>query len=688
MSAPTPPSAPPPTAPASDHFSRALRLTVLVPLARLRFLFILGAIGLVIVKWDDLVARYEKYVRPAAGADVADPDHEYFCPMHPAIVRDNKKDKCPICSMPLSKRKKGDAGGGEALPAGTVARVQLSPYRITLAGVRTAPVEYLTLSREVTTVGTVEFDEQTLKAVSARVKGRIDTLRVNQTGQMVHAGDALAELYSPDLVVTVQNLLDAREAKNAVGEKLARDRLKLWGIDDAQVEEIAKAGKPITHLTIRSPIKGRAHVLKKYVREGQYVEEGAALFDVADLSTVWVQAQLYEDDIAFLPAGGHDPDTGKPDFDLPVTATTRAFPGKPFTGTLSFLFPHVDAETRTLTVRFTVPNTDHELRPGMTATVTLKLDHSLLLKTPAGAGLRMRDGKILAVPETSVIDTGARKVVYRQTLPDTFDGVAVELGPKLTAANGAVYYPVLSGLSEGDRVVTAGSFLIDAETRLNPALGSTYIGGSSGGKSGGAVVRPTTPEDKDTKAVAGLGLLPPDERKIAAAQVWCPVQRDRLGVMGKPVKVKTPDGRPLYVCCEVCRAEAEANPAEMFNRVEELKRARRLSAPPSADPTMPTPPVPAPTAPALTGERLAKVVAGLDKLTPDERKRAVAQRLCPIQGKPLGLMGKPVELPLNGGTVFLCCKACEDDAKADPKGTLKKAEVFKKLPPILPGDKP
>ncbi len=682
MSAFTPPNAPISFASGSGRFNRAFRLAVLVPLARLRFLFILGVIGVVIVKWDDLTARYEKYVRPAAGADASDPDHEYFCPMHPTVVRNTNKEKCPICFMPLSKRKKGESGG-EALPAGTVARVQLTPYRITLAGVRTATVEYHALTREVTTVGTVEFDERSLKGVSARVKGRIDKLHVNQTGQMVHAGDALAELYSPDLVVTVQNLLDARAVKNNVGEKLARDRLRLWGIDDTQVEEIVKAGKPVTHLTIRSPIHG--HVLKKYIREGQYVEEGGALFDVADLSTVWVQAQLYEDDIAFLPAGGHDPTTGKPDFDLKVAAMTRAFPGRPFEGKLSFIFPHVDAETRTLTVRFEVPNKDHELRPGMTATVTLKLDHKLLAKTHAGARLQARDGKVLAVPDTSVIDTGARKLVYRQTLPDTFDGVVVELGSKLAAQDGNTYYPVLAGLAEGDRVVTAGSFLIDAETRLNPALGSTYIGGSSGGKVSPQIVRPTTPLDKDTKVAAALAKLQPTDRRLANAQVWCPVQRDQLGVMGVPVLTKTPDGRPLFVCCESCRAEAEANPEEMFKRVEELKRTRKFTALPGV-PTMPWPAIP--SALTLTGERLAKVRAGLGKLTAEARKRAIAQRMCPVQEKPLGLMGKPYELSVNGTKMFLCCQACEDDARADPKGMLKKIEGFKRLPPVLPEGQP
>jgi hypothetical protein len=125
----------------------------------------------------------------------------------------------------------------------------------------------------------------------------------------------------------------------------------------------------------------------------------------------------------------------------------------------------------------------------------------------------------------------------------------------------------------------------------------------------------------------------------------------------------------------------------MFDRVEELKRTRTV-APPQTPPAAPAPATPAPSTPALSPERLAKVRAGLDKLTADDRKRAVAQRLCPIQEKPLGLMGKPIELTLDGGTVFLCCKACEDDAKADPKGALKKAEAFKKLPPVLPEGTP
>src|SRR5262245_29646297 len=542
------------TDPNTPTTSRSPWLAVLIPLARLRFLVILGVIGVAIAKWDWLVAAYEKRFRPA-DHDHAATDVEYFCPMHPTVVRDNNKEKCPICFMPLSKRMKGEMTD-EPLPAGTVARVQLSPYRVVLAGVQTVPVSYHELHKDISTVGTVEFDERGLRIVSARFKGRIDKLFVNQTGQWVKAGDPLASLYSPDLLVTVQNFLDARQAKNPDLEKIARDRLRQWGIEGGQLDEIVKSGKPIQHLTIKSPIDG--HVLKKYPREGQYVEEGAALYDVADLSTVWVQARLYEDDLTFLPRG-HDPKTGAPLKPLPVFATVRGRPGETFEGKLSFVFPHVDPESRTLTVRFELDNPDHELRPGMTATVKLVIGPADL-KDTIGGQLRIDKSKILAVPESSVIDTGTKKIVYRESQPNTFDGVEVELGPRLIGPAGEAYFPVLKGLELGERIATSGSFLLDAETRLNPAAGSIYLGGSGSGRS--AAVRPSTPEDVDAKVVAGLRELPPGDRALAERQRFCPIiDGTRLGSMGKPVKVML-DGRPVFVCCKACVKEAEADPAK------------------------------------------------------------------------------------------------------------------------------
>lgn len=664
-----------PTSSAQHHrpILGALRLAILVPLARLRFLFILAAIGFVIVKWDDLVARYERFMRHPGAESETDPDHEFYCPMHPTIVRNSNKEKCPICFMPLSKRKKGELTD-DPLPPGTVSRVQLSPYRVVLAGVRTVPVRYQSLMRDLTTVGTVEFDERRLRTVPARVKGRIDKLFVNQTGQMVHKNDPLVELYSPDFVVTVQNLLDARSSNNPSLEKNARDRLRLWGIDEAQIDAIANNAKPVTHLTIRSPIDG--HVLKKAVREGQYVEEGGTLFDVADLSTVWVQAQLYEDDLAFLPAGGHDPMTGKPDFRLPITATTRAFPGKVFDGALSFLFPHVDAETRTLTVRFELPNEDHELRPGMSATVTLHLGVELLAATPAGARLKLRKEKILAVPEAAVIDTGSQKVVYRESLPNTFEGIAVKLGAKMRDLDGVVYYPVLSGLNEEDVIVTAGSFLIDAETRLNPAAASMYIGGTGSGRSSAVAVRPTTPDDEAEKVAAAMAKLSPADRKLAQAQRFCPIRHEPLGTMGIPVRI-TIKGQEIFVCCRACIPEAEANPVKTLEQVEDYRRK-----------AVPTHAAALPQV-KLTAEDIADIRAGLSTLSSEERKIAEAQRLCPVLGKPIGSMGKPLKVDLGmGRTIYVCCKGCPEKAQKDSDGMLKRIEQYKKLPPFLPEAKP
>lgn len=638
------------------------RLAVLVPLARLRFLVILGLIGLALTKRDLLLAWYDKATRPAGETAAASPDTEYYCPMHPAIVRDNNKEKCPICFMPLSKRAKG-ATGEEALPAGTVARVQLSPYRVVLAGVRTAPVGFHPLHREITTVGTIEFDERALRTVPARFKARIDKLFVNQTGQAVNKGDPLASVYSPELVVTVESLLSARKTSNADQEANARRKLSLLGVEDDQIDEILAAGKPITHLTIRSPITG--HVVKKYPREGQYVDEGGVLFDVADLSTVWVQAQFYEEDLAFLPKGAHDPKTGLPERPLPVEATTRGRPGESFAGKLSFVFPHVDPDSRTLTARFELANPDHELRPGMTATVRLRVEGDELPKLPSGKRVRVENGKVLAVPEAAVIDTGRQQVVYREALPNTFDGVLVELGPKLTGADGVPYYPVLAGLRPGDPVAVGGAFLIDAETRLNPAAGSIYVGGSGSGTKGSSPVRPSTPEDTDAKVTAALAKLSPEDRALATAQKFCPVlEGSRLGSMGVPVKLVL-DGRPVFVCCAGCVDEAKSDPEKFRRRAEELR---------GKGPSAPAPPKPS--------KEEEKIRAALAKLSPADRALAEAQKTCPVTDEPLGIMGAPIKVMVKGQPVFVCCKGCDEEALDKPDETLRKVEEFKKgVPP-------
>ena len=366
---------------------------ILVKLARLRFIGVLVAIGAVIAYWDTLHAYYDKWTRIAPEHAAAAADVEWWCPMHPTIVRD-APDKCPICGMPLSKRKKGDHADEEPLPPGVVSRVQLTPYRVALAGIQTAEIGYQPLAREITTVGTVEFDERKLARIAVRLTGktRIDKLYASVTGQSVAKGDPLALVYNPDLVTTLQNLRDARQGGNRDLERIARERLRLWGIEEDQIKEALTEGGDATHLVIHSPISG--HVIRKYQVEGDYVEEGSRLYDVADLSTVWIEAQVYEDEIGLLRER------------TPVSATTRAFPNREFTGMLAFLQPHLDANTRTLQVRFNMDNGGHELRPGAYATVTLKVPAVTLGEVSASRIENWRDRTVAELTAQHSFDAG------------------------------------------------------------------------------------------------------------------------------------------------------------------------------------------------------------------------------------------------------------------------------------------
>ncbi|MGH7138981.1 MAG: efflux RND transporter periplasmic adaptor subunit, partial [Pirellulales bacterium] len=414
-------------------------------------------------------------------------------------------------------------------------------------------------------------------------------------------------------------------------------------------------------------------------------DEGSPLYDVADLSTVWIQAQVYEDDFPFLPqAQIHKPLPAESREGMVVTAITRAFPNEPFLGTLSFVYPHVDEATRSVTIRCELKNPEHKLRPGTTATVTLEVppgDLEMLQRAAADDPQRtekLAEGLVLAVPESAVIDTGSQQIVYRESAPNQFEGVKVELGPRMTGPGDAMYYPVLSGLEVGETVVAAGSFLVDAETRLNPAAGSIYFGGSGGSKSGASsvtTVRPSTPDDHDAKLAAALAGLSAEDRALVESQKFCPILKNNgLGSMGPPVKLHVA-GQTVFVCCEGCKEEALENPKKTL--------AQLAADQPQAKPQPAKAAAAGSNRPARgvkAGKTLdAKIEAVLAGLSEDDRKLADAQRWCPVLDSRLGSMGVPVKLTLDGQTVFLCCASCKEEARADAKQTLDKVKQLKKI---------
>ncbi len=644
---------------------------VLVKLARLRFIGILIVIGVAISQWDLLIAHYDKWTRPSTGTTGQESNVEWFCPMHPTVVRDNSKDKCPICFMPLSKRTKGEANNNDALPDGIVSRVQLSPYRIVLAGVQTTEVDYVSLQKEINAAGYVEFDESLQRGISARFGGRIDKLFANQTGQMVKIGDSLASVYSPELVVAIKSLMEARGSGNKELLASTQTRLELLGIDGDQITEIIKADDGNTHATIRSPING--HVIRKYVREGQYIQEGMPLFDVADLSTVWIQAQVYEDDLLFLPENLSHSNEPSNDESLKVIATTKALPNEEFKGVLSFIYPHVDQQTRSITVRFSLDNPHHKLRPGSAASVTLRVPPEQWALV-SGLNIekkesleRLKQGELLAVPQSSVIDTGSQKIVYRETEPNVFEGVLVRLGPKMHGPNGVPYFPILDGLDQGTRIVTSGSFLVDAETRLNPSAGSIYFGGSGGSsasKTNVTNVRPSTPEDPDAKLNAILAKMNQEDKHIVRMQEFCPVlKQSRLGSMGTPIKLII-EGKTVFICCKGCREKALSDSKSTLATVDKL--LKKQSALPSIG----------------KEEGVNKGLSAIDEisqslseLSSEDRALAEQQKYCAVLTENrLGSMGMPLKLMIDGQPVFLCCDGCENEALKNTESTLRMAK--------------
>jgi len=393
-------------------------------------------------------AEQEGEVSDASKEEISKEEYEYVCDMgHPPVVRD-KPGNCPIDGMPLYKRKKG---GGPEASTGEVGEefVSISPEIVQMLGVTSEMVMSREITKEIRTVGRIDFNEKSVKIVSARVPGRIEQLFVDFTGANVKKEEPLVSLYSPELLSTQQEYLLALETLEKVkGSSIpgtvenakslveaSKRRLRLWGITDEQIEKLEKNQEPSMNITIYAPIAGT--VIQKDALEGMYIGEGTPLYRIADLSTIWMYADIYESEIAHVQVGQN------------VDITLTAYPGKNFSGKVAFIAPFLDPNTRTVQVRSEIDNQDSMLKPGMYANASLKINLS----------------EALAVPRDAIIYSGKRAIVFIDKGNGRFAPKEVVLGSE---AEG--YYQVLSGLEEHEMVVTSANFLIDSESKLRLAL--------------------------------------------------------------------------------------------------------------------------------------------------------------------------------------------------------------------------
>ncbi len=390
----------------------------------------------------------------AAGrqAAPAEPQQLYQCPMHPEVI-ESQPGSCPICSMPLVPMQQPAA----AQPAGTAGapgnEIRIDPVQVQNIGVVSTPARVEDIARQSRTVGILDFNADRIAWVNTKFEGWIEKVHVNYRGQQVRRGQPLFEIYSPELVTTQEEYLRAleyrasllnsgrpetlRQAENLV--RSTRERMSYWDISETQIDELERDRQVQRRLTVTSPADGVVAEIMSEALEGMYVKPGMDLYKIADLSTIWVHADVYESDMPWVRDG------------QPATVTFRQDPGREIRGKVLFLYPEVSRETRTLKVCVEVANPDRRLRPGMYADVVIQ-------------GPVVRDAVV--IPESAVIRSGQRNIVFVRLGEGRFQPREVELGVR----GGRDRVQVLAGVTSGEQVVTQSQFMLDSESRIQEAI--------------------------------------------------------------------------------------------------------------------------------------------------------------------------------------------------------------------------
>ncbi len=396
----------------------------------------------------------------------------YYCPMHPDF-KSNKPENCPICSMKLAPLEKAPGGavgknsaGAQAMPgmpgmemgSGDEGRaapgantIFIDPQRQQLIGVRSEPAAMRPLVKEIRAVGKVAYDETKVTHIHTKINGYIEQVFVDYVGKVVKAGDPLFTIYSPDLVATQEEYLLALRAQRQFAAssfygvsgransllEAARRRLELWDITPEQISAIEREGRARRDLTIYSPVSGVVTERAAY-HHGRFVNPEMDLYTIVDLSTVWINGEVYEYELPFVKTGLNA------DIEFPYNGGKTTLRGK-----VAYVYPYLEEKTRTAKVRFAFTNPNFVLKPDMFVNVKLKVNL----------------GRKLVVPEDAVLDTGTEAYVFVDKGNGYFEPRAVKLGSE---AGG--FYAIESGLEAGERVVTAANFILDSESRLKGAF--------------------------------------------------------------------------------------------------------------------------------------------------------------------------------------------------------------------------
>lgn len=365
------------------------------------------------------------------GDDVA----HYTCAMHPS-VKQKQPGTCPICAMDLSPVTYDEKEGGVLL----IDEERRGRIGVTLANVKRRP-----MTLEIRAVGKATYDERRLTDVTTRIRGYVEQLKVEETGQEVEKGQVLMTIYSPELYAAQQEYLLAVESQRRAEERgstrssylvdATRRKLELWEMTSGQIDALARRGKPSDKVPVLSPASG--FVIEKNVVEGAAINPGDRLYRIAPLEKVWIEAEIYESDLPRVAVGQQ------------AVVTLPYLPGRAYEGRIGYVYPTLDHKTRTGKIRIELDNDDLSLKPNMYANVAIDVDL----------------GERLSVPVSAVVYTGPRRLVFVDLGEGRIRPAEVEVGIKAGDR-----YEILSGLSAGQRIVTSGNFLIASESRLRSAL--------------------------------------------------------------------------------------------------------------------------------------------------------------------------------------------------------------------------